>query len=147
MTEVCTQVKEDPGSGENATKAAGMCRNLAIFDGISGATAVLAPRLMMKVLARGGPPEDAQLLRRAGVGWLAMAAVQARAMLMPDDPAALKAVAVVRLMEVPSLLLLLRSRSRILGKLVLWSAPVLNVAVARVLWKWAREMERSGAVA
>jgi len=147
MTEVCTQVKEDPGSGENATKAAGMCRNLAIFDGISVATAVLAPRLMMKVLARGGPPEDAPLLRRAGVVWLAMAAVQARAMLMPDDPAALKAVAVVRLMEVPSLLLLLRSRSRILGKLVLWSAPVLNVAVARVLWKWAREMERSGAVA
>lgn len=121
-----------------------ICWGLTIFDLALGGLAVLAPRLLMRLLAPGEEPADVAPLRRAGTIWLFFVPVQAWAGVNTENPAALRAVSVLRLQEVPADPVWLATGSGFgwFGKFSLILAPTFNFAVGCFLAHVARLIDK-----
>lgn len=120
-----------------------LCRSLTIFDIALGGLTVLAPRRLMRLLAPGKEPEEVALLRRAGTTWLFFVPMQAWAAVDTENPTALRAVSVLRLMDVPADLVWLSTGSGFgwFGKFSLILAPTSNLAAGSFLAYVARRLE------
>ncbi|MBU4175809.1 MAG: hypothetical protein KKB90_00225 [Actinobacteria bacterium] len=131
-----------PGIGVRVAKL--ICMGLALFDILLGGLTVLKPRWMMRILTPGEEPAGEALLRRSGTTWLFFALVQAWAAMDNENPTALRAVSVLRLQDVPTDLVWLRSGSGFgwFGKFSLILAPTFNFAVGCFLAQVARRIEK-----
>lgn len=131
-------------SGSGILTAGNVCRFLVAADLVLGGASFFAPRLVLKVLAPGNEPEGEALMRRTGALWLFFLAVQSWAALRPDDPRALRAVAVLRLQEVPAdpVWLAWGKGFGLFGKVGTASAPLVNLASGLYLWRAAARLER-----
>jgi hypothetical protein len=129
---------------ETQLKAARIvCAWLFVLDIALGAGALFAPRTFMRLFAPGGRIEDYALVRRTGALWLFFAPVQAWAVARASDPRALRAVAVLRLQEVPadSVWLLTGRGFGWFGRSGIASAPLFNLATGAFLLGLARRLD------
>lgn len=122
-----------------------MCGGLAVLDIFLGGAAAFAPRLMMRLFAPGKEIEDVSVIRRTGALWLFFVPVQAWAALKPS-PGLLRAVAVLRLQEVPADAVWVAAGTGFgwFGKMGIASAPPFNLAAGAFLLRAAERMERGG---
>ncbi|MHB8893688.1 MAG: hypothetical protein ACYC99_00715 [Candidatus Geothermincolia bacterium] len=120
-----------------------ICAGLAVFDTVLGGASLLAPRLVARTFSPGAEPEDLSLLRRAATIWLFFIPVQIWAALRTENPNALRAVAILRLQEVPAdpTWLATGKGFGIFGKFGLVFAPVFNLVGGLFLWKVAKDLE------
>jgi hypothetical protein len=132
---------EEPGPRGGAAR--NVCCFLAATDLFLGSASFLAPRLVLRLLAPGQEPEGEVLMRRTGALWLFFLAVQVWAALHPDRPRALRAVAVLRLQEVPADPVWLAGGKGfgLFGRLGIASAPLVNLASGLYLWHAANRLE------
>ena len=130
--------------GRSALSPRNVCLFLAATDLVLGGASFLAPRLVLRLLAPDSGPEGEALLRRTGALWLFFLAAQAWAAFHPDDPRALRAVAVLRLQEVPAdpVWLAFGKGFGLFGRLGMAAAPLFNLASAFYLWRGASRLER-----
>lgn len=120
-----------------------LCAALAVFDLGLGGASLLAPRTVARAFAPGVEPEDTSLLRRAATIWLFFIPVQLWAALRTENPTALRAVAILRLQEVPADPTWLASGKGFgfFGKFGLVFAPIFNLVGGLFLWKVAKDLE------
>ncbi len=135
---------EDRVIGPGILTARNVCRFLVATDLVLGGASFFAPRLVLRALAPGSEPEGEALMRRTGALWLFFLAAQAWAAFHPDDPRALRAVAVLRLQEVPAdpVWLAWGRGFGLFGKVGVASAPLVNLASGLYLWRAAGRLER-----
>jgi hypothetical protein len=133
----------EEGSNLKLQLARLICWSLVGFDALLGGLSLLAPRLVMKLFAPGAEPEGVPLLRRASSIWLFFIPVQVWAAVKAEDPKALRAVAILRLQEVPADPIWLATGEGFgaFGKFGLVFAPLFNLFAGTFLWKVAKEME------
>ena len=120
------------------------CGFLTATDFFLGGASFLAPRLVLKLFSPGRDPQGEALMRRTGALWLFFMAVQAWAALHPENPRALRAVALLRLQEVPAdpVWLATGEGFGLFGKLSMASAPLVNLCAGLYLWHTASRLER-----
>lgn len=137
-------MKPDDDLGTRMLMAKLICTGMAFFDIALGGFTVLKPRWMMRMLSPGEEPAGEALLRRSGTTWLFFAVVQAWAAMDSENPAALRAVSVLRLMDVPVDLVWLSTGSGFgwFGKFSLILAPTFNFVVGCFLAHVARCIEK-----
>ncbi|MDD5749021.1 MAG: hypothetical protein PHP64_08295 [Actinomycetota bacterium] len=122
-----------------------LCAGLAILDVFLGGFALFAPGLTMRIFAPGRDTEDLPLLRRTGSIWFTFVLAQVWAA-VNGTPRALRAVAVLRLQEVPADIIW-RATGRgfgWFGKLGITSAPPFNLAAGLFLLRVAKRLECEG---
>ena len=120
-----------------------MCVGLAVFDTVLGGASLLAPRQVARAFLPDVEPEDVSLLRRTATIWLFFIPVQIWAALRTENPAALRAVSILRLQEVPAdpTWLATGKGFGLFGKFGLVFAPLFNLVGGLFLWKVARDLE------
>lgn len=120
-----------------------LCAGLAVFDAVLGGASLLAPRAVAKAFSPGEEPVDLSLLRRTATIWLFFIPVQIWAAVRTEDPTALRAVAILRLQEVPADPTWLASGKGfgLFGKFGLAFAPIFNLVGGLFLWKVARDLD------
>lgn len=121
-----------------------VCWGLVAFDTLLGGLSMLSPELVMKTFSPGAEPEGAPLMRRAAAIWLFFIPVQIWAAIRTDNPRALRAVAVLRLQEVPADPIWLATGKEFgwFGKFGLVFAPLFNLCAGLFLWMFARDLEK-----
>lgn len=137
-------VMEENGKGIQILMAKLICWGLVAFDILLGGSSMAAPDFVMRIFAPGKQPEGSPLLRRAASIWLFFVPVQVWAAVRTDNPAALRAVAVLRLQEVPADPVWLASGNHFgaFGKFGLVFAPIFNLAAGSFLAYLASRLEK-----
>lgn len=135
----------EKGTGNKLLVARLICWSLVGFDALLGGLSMASPRLVSRIFSPGAEPEGVPLLRRTAAIWLFFIPVQVWAAVNTRNPAALRAVAVLRLQEVPADPVWLASGKQFgrFGKFGLVFAPSFNFAAGFYLWMLARELEKS----
>ena len=121
-----------------------ICWSLVGFDILLGGLSLIAPQAVMKAFAPEGAGEGAPLLRRAGSIWTFFVPVQLWAAIKTENPTALRAVAVLRLQEVPAdpVWLATGEDFGFFGKFGLVFAPLFNLVAGTYLWWIARQLDK-----
>jgi len=124
-----------------------ICWSLVGFDILLGGLSLIAPKTVMKGFAPEGGQEGAPLLRRAGSIWAFFVPVQLWAAIKTENPTALRAVAILRLQEVPAdpVWLATGEGFGFFGKFGLVFAPIFNLVAGTYLWWVARQLDKEGA--
>lgn len=121
-----------------------ICWSLVAFDTLLGGLSMLSPGLVTKLFSPGAEPEGTPLMRRTAAIWLFFIPVQVWAAVKTGNPNALRAVAILRLQEVPADPVWLASGKEFgrFGKFGLVFAPVFNLVAGLYLWMTARDLEK-----
>jgi len=124
-----------------------ICWSLVGFDILLGGLSLVSPETVMKAFAPEGSQEGASLLRRAGSIWTFFVPVQLWAALKTENPTALRAVAILRLQEVPAdpIWLATGEGFGFFGKFGLVFAPLFNLVAGTYLWWVARQLDKENA--
>ena len=124
-----------------------ICWSLVGFDILLGGLSLVSPETVMKAFAPEGGFQGAPLLRRAGSIWTFFVPVQFWAALKTKNPTALRAVAILRLQEVPAdpIWLATSEGFGFFGKFGLVFAPLFNLVAGTYLWWVARQLDKEGA--
>ncbi len=115
-----------------------VCWGLFFFDLILGSIALALPSVYLLVFHPELIHPQVELVRRTGVLWLVFAAVALRAATAKSGHRGewLRFLALLRLMDVPADIVYAATASGALplGMGLLWSAPILNLALASYLY-------------
>jgi len=138
---------EEESAGLKITIAKLLCWSLVGFDALLGGLSLVAPKTVLKLFAPGAEPEGTPLLRRASAIWLFFIPMQIWAAIKTDNPMALRAVAVLRLQEVPADPLWLATGEGFgaFGKFGLVFAPLFNLFAGLFLRSLANDIEEKAA--
>jgi hypothetical protein len=119
-----------------------LCAGLAVFDALLGGASLVAPKLVSRAFRPDVEPQDVSLLRRAGSIWSFFIPVQIWAA-VKASPVSLRAVAILRLQEVPAdpVWLTTGEDFGFFGKFGLIFAPIFNLVGGVFLWKVASDIE------
>jgi len=135
---------DSEGTGFKVLLAKLICWSLVGFDALLGGLSMASPRLVSRIFSPGTEPEGFPLLRRTAAIWLFFIPVQVWAAVRTRNPAALRAVAVLRLQEVPADPVWLAAGKGYgrFGKFGLVFAPLFNLSAGSFLLVLARELEK-----
>lgn len=123
-----------------------MCWGLCVFDLVLGSTATFLPGLYLDIFHPHLETPQVELIRRTGMLWLAFSAIALRAATAAPESRAswFLVLGVIRLMEVPADVLYAAAASgtALVSRLLIWSAPPLNLAIGGTLYYLARRLRR-----